>query len=65
MAGKIKEKACLNCKAVYIGDRCPKCDETPSTNTFKGKLQVFNADKSEIANRLDIHKEGEFAIKIK
>ena len=60
-----KEKACLNCKAIYSGDKCPKCEETPSSESFKGRLHVFNAEKSEIANKLNIHKEGEFAIKTK
>jgi RNA polymerase subunit RPABC4/transcription elongation factor Spt4 len=60
-----KEKACLNCKAIYIGDKCDKCGETPSSESFKGRLHVFNAEKSEIANKLEIHKEGEFAVKTK
>ena len=61
----VKEKACLNCKAIYMDDKCPKCGETPSSDSFKGRLHVFNAEKSEIANKLNIHKEGEFAIKTK
>jgi RNA polymerase subunit RPABC4/transcription elongation factor Spt4 len=60
-----KEKSCLNCKAIYIGDKCPQCGETPASDSFKGRLHVFNAEKSEIADKLDIHKEGEFAIKTK
>jgi len=31
----IKEKACLNCKAIYFGDKCTNCGETPATETFK------------------------------
>jgi RNA polymerase subunit RPABC4/transcription elongation factor Spt4 len=61
----VKEKACLNCKAIYVDDKCPKCGETPASDSFKGRLHVFNAEKSEIANKLNIHKEGEFAIKTK
>ncbi|MFA5484967.1 MAG: transcription elongation factor subunit Spt4 [Candidatus Pacearchaeota archaeon] len=60
-----KEKACLNCKAIYQGDKCPICGETPSNESFKGRVYVFNPEKSEIANKLEIHKEGEFAIKTK
>lgn len=60
-----KEKACLNCKAIYEGDKCPKCGETPASDSFKGKVYVFNSEKSEIANKLDIHNEGEFAVKTK
>ena len=61
----VKEKACLNCKAIYMDDKCPKCGETPSSDSFKGRLHVFNAEKSEVANKLNIHKEGEFCIKTK
>jgi RNA polymerase subunit RPABC4/transcription elongation factor Spt4 len=62
---KSKEKVCLNCKAIYEGEKCTLCGETPSIDTIKGRLHVFNAEKSEIANKLGIHKEGEFAIKTK
>jgi RNA polymerase subunit RPABC4/transcription elongation factor Spt4 len=62
---KIKEKACLNCKAIYVGDKCTSCGETPSSENFKGRLHVFNPEKSEMATKLEIHKKGEFAIKSK
>jgi len=61
----VKEKSCLNCKSIYTDEKCPKCGETPASESFKGRIHVFNPDKSEIANKLDIHKEGEFAIKTK
>ena len=60
-----KEKVCLNCKAIYKGVKCPKCEETPSTDTIKGRLHVFDSKKSEIANKLEIRYDGEFAIKTK
>ncbi len=60
-----KEKACLNCKVIYIGDRCPNCNETVTSNTFKGRLHIFNPEESEIAKNMKIESKGEFAIKIK
>lgn len=65
MAEKLKEKACLNCKAIYFGNKCPQCGKTPSSDSFKGKIYIFNPEKSELANRLEIAKKGEFAIKTK
>ncbi len=53
-----KEKACLNCKTIYIGDKCPSCSETPSSDKFKGRLHVFNPEKSEMASKLEIPKKG-------
>lgn len=61
----LKEKSCLNCKAIYLEGKCPKCGETPASDSFKGRIHVFNPEKSEIADKLNIHKEGEFAIKSK
>ena len=60
----IKEKACLNCKTIYFGDKCTNCGETPATETFKGRMHVFDAEKSEIAENLKININGEFAIKL-
>jgi RNA polymerase subunit RPABC4/transcription elongation factor Spt4 len=61
----VKEKACLNCKTIYFGDKCTNCGETPATETFKGRMHVFDAEKSEIAENLKINTNGEFAIKLK
>jgi len=60
-----KEKSCLNCRAIYVGTKCPNCGETPASDNFKGRVQVFNNEKSEIAYRMKINDKGEFAIKSK
>lgn len=65
MAKANKEKSCLNCKAIYFGDKCPKCRETPASESFKGRVHIFDAEKSELAENMGINKEGEFAIKSK
>lgn len=60
-----KEKSCLNCRAIYSGSRCPKCGEVSSTNKIKGKIYIFNFEKSELAHRMKLNSNGEFAIKNK
>lgn len=60
-----KEKACLHCKRIYIGERCPNCGETQATDSFKGKIIVFNSRESEMAYNMKINADGEFAIKTK
>ena len=60
-----KEKACLNCKRIYTGDKCTNCGETPASETFKGRIHIFDAKKSELAENMKINTEGEFAIKSK
>ncbi|MBS3084603.1 hypothetical protein J4411_01700 [Candidatus Pacearchaeota archaeon] len=60
---KTKEKACKICKAVYEGDKCPNCGSKESTDSFKGKIFVVNQEKSEIAKKMNLNSNGEFAIK--
>lgn len=60
-----KEKSCLNCRTIYEGDKCPSCGETPSSDSFKGRVHIFNSEKSEMADNMKIYKNGEFAIKTK
>jgi RNA polymerase subunit RPABC4/transcription elongation factor Spt4 len=60
-----KEKACLNCRTVYEGEKCPKCGETPSSDSFKGRVYIFNSEESKIAKNMKINDKGEFAIKTK
>jgi len=60
-----KEKACLNCKTIYEGDKCPNCNETAFTDSFKGRVYIFNTEDSEVAKNMKINQKGQFAIKTK
>jgi len=60
-----KEKSCLNCRTIYMGTKCPNCGETPSSDAFKGRVHVFDAENSELAHNMKINSKGEFAIKSK
>ncbi len=59
-----KQKVCRTCKAVYEGDKCPKCDSSNYSDSYKGRIIVLNPEKSEIAKEIKITKEGTYAIKI-
>jgi len=60
----VKPKACKICNAIYEeGNKCPKCDSKESTEGFKGRIFVKDAENSEIAKNLNIKESGEFAIK--
>ena len=59
-----KEKACKNCKLIYEGDICPSCEKKDVSDTFKGKVEIVNPEKSEVAKELKINKKGIYAIKI-
>ena len=58
-----KPRACKQCKTIYEGDKCPKCDSKESTEGFKGRIHVLNPEKSEIAQKLNLKDKGNFAIK--
>ncbi|MEK6898432.1 MAG: transcription elongation factor subunit Spt4 [Nanoarchaeota archaeon] len=58
-----KQKACRNCNRIYEGERCPNCESKESVESFKGRMVVFNPEKSEIAKKLNVKGKGNFAIK--
>lgn len=60
----VKEKACKICKTIYEeGDKCPNCDSRESTESFKGRVVILDHSKSEIAKKLNLNSEGNFALK--
>ena len=59
-----KEKACKNCKLIYDGDTCPSCGRKETSDTFKGKIEIVNPEKSDLAQHLKINKKGLYAIKL-
>ncbi|RMD45758.1 hypothetical protein D6829_01370 [Candidatus Pacearchaeota archaeon] len=60
-----KEKACLNCRAIHSEAKCPKCGESPASDSFKGRVYIFDHENSEVAYHMKIKENGEFAIKAK
>ena len=58
-----KQKACKLCNRIVEGEKCSNCDSKDLTEGFKGRMVVFNAEKSEIAKKLNIKDKGNFAIK--
>jgi len=59
----MKQKACRICNRIYEGSKCPKCGSKESTEGFKGRIIVFDPEKSEIAKKIGIKEKGNFAIK--
>ena len=59
-----KEKACKICKTIYEEeDKCPNCGSKEFTESFKGRIVVLDHGKSEIAKKLNLNSEGNFALK--
>jgi DNA-directed RNA polymerase subunit E" len=58
-------KVCKKCGLFVEKDKCPNDGTESFSDNWKGRLFVFDANKSEIAQKLDIKNKGEYAIKIK
>ena len=59
-----KEKACKTCKLIYEGENCPSCGKKETSDSFKGKIEIVNPEKSELAQKLKVNKKGIYAIKL-
>jgi len=60
----MKKKVCKNCKIFVEGDECPICKGTQFSTNWKGRLFILDANKSEIAKKIDAKVKGEYAIKV-
>ncbi len=59
------EKACKKCKTIYEGSKCSKCGSDEKANVFKGKIIVFDPEKSEVAKNLGFNEKGKFAVRLR
>lgn len=59
-----KEKACKICRLIYEGSECPHCGKKDFSDSFKGKVEITDPEKSELAKHLKITKKGLYAIKL-
>ena len=59
----MKKKVCKKCKIFVEGDACPICKGNQFSTNWQGRLQILDANKSAIANKVGIQAKGEYAIK--
>lgn len=59
------KKVCKLCRLFVTGATCPICHGATFTETWKGRLNIVNLEKSAIAKKLGITKNGEYAIKVR
>lgn len=59
----MKRKVCKKCKLFVEGGECPVCKGNQFLTNWKGRIAVIDAEKSEIAEKMDIKVKGEYAIK--
>jgi DNA-directed RNA polymerase subunit E" len=56
--------ACKTCFSITEAERCPNCGGELSKD-WQGYVVVLDAEKSEIAKRLNIKKPGSYALKVR
>jgi DNA-directed RNA polymerase subunit E" len=62
----MEEKACKHCRLIIShGTVCPICGSSDLTTKWSGYIIVMNAEKSELAKKLDIKMNGTYALNIK
>ncbi len=59
-----KSKACRLCNTIFeVGEKCPNCASKEYTDSFKGRIEILNPEKSELSEKLNLKEKGNFAIK--
>jgi DNA-directed RNA polymerase subunit E" len=57
-------KACKHCSFITEEDTCPLCGNNTSKD-WTGYVIIVDHTKSEIANRMGIHVNGKFALRVR
>jgi DNA-directed RNA polymerase subunit E" len=58
-------RACRNCKIIIEENVCPTCKGTDLSDDYSGLLIVVDPEGSLMAQKMDIKKEGRYALKIR
>jgi DNA-directed RNA polymerase subunit E" len=58
-------KVCRKCRIFVEKDKCPICGNSNFSDNWKGRISIIDHEKSEIAKKLEIKKDGEYTIKVR
>jgi len=61
----MSRKVCKNCKIFVDGDKCPLCHHSNFSDSWKGRISIIDAEKSQIAKKVGMKAKGEYAIKVR
>ena len=59
------KKACKSCKIFVEKEVCPICKGNQFSDNWKGRIFILDFERSEIAKKLNIKANGEYAIKLR
>jgi DNA-directed RNA polymerase subunit E" len=60
----VKKKACKHDKFITDEEQCPLCKGNKFSINWKGRIYILDYEKSEIAQKIGITYNGEYAIKV-
>ena len=60
-----KKKVCKKCLVFVMGDECPLCKGKVFSTNWKGRVNVIDAKKSTIAEKIGVEIKGEYVIKVR
>lgn len=61
----VKKYVCKSCKMFYDEGQCPGCKSSQRATTWKGRINILNPTKSDIAKKIKNNVKGEYAIKVR
>ncbi len=56
-------RACKKCRIFTESGECPLCHGSNFAESWKGRISIIDADKSEIAKKSGLSQNGVYAIK--
>ena len=59
------KKVCKTCRMFVEGNECPVCKSSNFTDSWKGRINITDAENSALAKKIGIKMKGEYAIKIR
>lgn len=61
----MRPRACRTCKIITEENVCPICRSMDLSDDFSGLLIILVPENSQIAERMEIEKEGRYALRIR
>ena len=58
-------RACRTCKIITEENMCPICRSTDLSDDFSGLLIILEPENSQLAKKMEIEKEGQYALRIR
>lgn len=61
----VKDKVCRSCRRFVQGSKCPICNQSNFSRSWKGLVVINNPQESEVAQLLNINHPGKYCLWVK